>query len=546
MPKIWISETEYIEMDDRRSLSADIACRSRSLDWMGMFGYLPDPDPILKKTGHEMTVYRSLLADAHVWSCVQSRKSGTLSCQWGLAGAGSRNASAADRNMRVRIERVLAALDVDQVISDMLDAFLFGISPIEVIWNIGGSGQWERRGPSPPGLHPTAVWWLPQDLVGRPPEWFVFGADNDLRFLSRDHAVRGEALPARKFLLARHHASYRNPYGERTLSRCYWPVTFKRGGLKFWAMFTEKFGMPWVVGRVPRQTNDTERGRVLAALADMVQDAVAVINDDESIEFPEAKNRAASAEVYERLIVCANREISKAILGQTLTTELDRGGSLAATREHMEVRADLIDQDKRMVKAGFDRLFRWIAELNDPEAEPPVFQWFEEEGVRKDRAERDEILSRQGLKLARAYYLRTYDLLPGDVEEGPSTTLSPWRGGTKASSEGSPLPMNFAAFGEKGRGDGGLALDGTGKQLDYQTIDSGAVKAAASAQQAMNELIGLLLKAFRRTKSPEEIRETLDRLSPGLDTADLQDVLARALFASGLTGYAAASEDHEK
>ena len=73
---------------------------------------------------------------------------------------------------------------------------------------------------------------------------------------------------------------------------------------------------------------------------------MAVISSDESVDIIEAAGKAASGQVFDGLISTANREISKAILGQTLTTELDRGGSYAATKEHMEVRSDLVDADK--------------------------------------------------------------------------------------------------------------------------------------------------------------------------------------------------------
>jgi phage gp29-like protein len=136
--------------------------------------------------------------------------------------------------------------------------------------------------------------------------------------------------------------------------------------------------MPWVVGKVPRSTNDTERGELLTNLASMVQDAVAVVNDDESVEIEEAGGKTASADIYEKLISASNREISKAILGQTLTTEIDKGGSFAATKEHMEVRADLVDQDKRMVCDKFNKLFAWVTELNFDNAIPPLFKFYEE------------------------------------------------------------------------------------------------------------------------------------------------------------------------
>jgi phage gp29-like protein len=265
---------------------------------------------------------------------------------------------------------------------------------------------WERSGGR----------WFRVRAEGKPPEWFVFDQDENLRFLSRDNAVEGERLPGRKFLLARHHASYRNPYGERLLARAFWPVTFKKAGWKFWTIFAEKFGMPWVVGKVPRGANETERGRVLSALGRMVQDAAAVVNDDESIEFPEASGKSGSVDLYRELIEACNREISKAVLGQTLTTDVGRSGSYAAAKVHLEVRRDLVEQDRRLVETAVNRLLAWTTELNFAGAAPPVFRFFEEENVRRERAERDEILVRQGLPLSRSYYRRAYNLNESDLE----------------------------------------------------------------------------------------------------------------------------------
>ena len=324
--KLWLNETKFIELaDERKSLSKEIAARSRSLDWMGIWALLPDPDPVLSKTGQGIAVYRQLLSDAHIWSCCQSRKSGTLSCEWKINEAKSGSVRQ-NKNAHTIIENLMSSLDVYQIITDMLEAPFFGMSPLEVIWKSSKNS------------------WLPERVEGKPPEWFAFDPENKLRFLSMDNMTDGEEIPDYKFLLPRHHASFQNPYGERILSRCFWPVVFKKGGFKFWAIFTEKYGMPWLVGRVPRSTNETERGALLSRLTSMVQDAVAVINDDESVEFKESNSKSASADIYEKLISVSNREISKAILGQTLTTELDKGGSFAATKEHMEVRADLVDQ----------------------------------------------------------------------------------------------------------------------------------------------------------------------------------------------------------
>ena len=128
-----------------------------------------------------------------------------------------------------------------------------------------------------------------------------------------------------------------------------------------------------------------------------MQDAIAVIPDDSSVEIKEA-SKSSSAEIYEKLIDKMNSEISKAILGQTLTTEVGATGSYAAANTHMQVRQDIIDADKKLVESVINQLITWIYELNYPNAEIPVFELYAPEDVDLTLAQRDKILSETGVK----------------------------------------------------------------------------------------------------------------------------------------------------
>lgn len=507
--KLWFNASQVIETNKENAgdnLTAEIAVRSRSVDWMGVFGYLPDPDEVLRKLGQDMTVYKQLLTDAHVWSCFESRKSGTLSCEFEIR-EGSEGGVRVNKRAFQIIDELMKDLDVESIISDILNAPFFGMSPIEVVWKAIGDK------------------WLPAKIEGKPPEWFRFSTKNELRFLSKENQLEGEELPPRRFLLPRSHATYQNPYGERALSRCFWPVAFKKGGFKFWAIFTEKYGMPWVIGRVPRSTNATDRAALLANLASMVQDAVAVINDDERVEIVETKGKEGSAGVYERLISSANREISKAILGQTLSTELDKGGSLAATKGHLEVREDLVDRDKRLVKQTFNRLFQWIKELNFMDAVAPEFAFFEEEDIQKDRAERDGLLTKQGVRLSEDYYRRTYNLEEGDFVLGEPQPSGPGPG------QGPENP----AFAEK-------RADNQFSQEDTIQVSQEGTKAA---QKAIQGLLEPILKDIAGVGTYEEIGEIIYKRYPHLDDSRFQDLLARAMFTCALGGAAGEIHEHE-
>ena len=375
----------------KRKITDEIATRKRALNFYTLANILPDPDIVLKKQGKDITIYKELLCDSHVFACIQSRKSGVLSLEWDINRGLDKDENAEE------IEKLLKKLDIHKLISDILDATSFGFQPLEIMWKRDKSGHV-----------------LPERVVAKPPEWFCFDDDNNLKFRTKENYY-GELLPDKKFLLVQNNPTYNNPYGERTLSRVFWNVTFKKGGMKFWVIFTEKYGMPHLIGKHPRGATKAETDSLADMLEEMVQDAIAVIPDDSSVEIKEA-SKSSSAEIYEKLIDKMNSEISKAILGQTLTTEVGATGSYAAANTHMQVRQDIIDSDKKLVESVINQLITWIYEINFPNSEIPVFELYAPEDVDLTLAQRDKILSDTGVKFTKEYFIKAYGLEEEDFD----------------------------------------------------------------------------------------------------------------------------------
>jgi phage gp29-like protein len=268
----------------------------------------------------------------------------------------------------------LQALDMNRIIGEILNAPLCGYQPLEVLWGkVGG-------------------WILPIDVVGKPRNWFAFDASNNPRFLTKVDMILGEELPPKQFLFARYEPTYDNPYGFPLLSRCFWPVTFKKGGYKFWVTFLEKFGMPFLWGKLPRGLGKKEYDDLYDILERMVTDAVAVTPDDGSISMIESKGSSGSSDIYEKFLTFADSEVSKAIVGQTLTTQVGEKGSYATSQTHMEVRNDIVLGDKRLCESTMNQLIIWIDELNFQSGNPPTFSLYKEEDVDLTLAERDDKL----------------------------------------------------------------------------------------------------------------------------------------------------------
>ena len=469
-----------------KKLSDEIATRKRSINFYSLGSYLPDPDIVLRKQGKDVKIYRELFCDPHVFACIQSRKAGVLSLEWEINRGLDKTKDAE------LVEDLLKKLDIHKLINDILDATLFGFQPIEIIWKKVGN------------------YVLPIELKAKPSEWFCFDEENLLKFRTKEH-YWGEELPPKKFLCPQNNPSYDNPYGKRVLSRVFWPVTFKKGGLKFWVVFTEKYGIPHLIGKHPRGATKEETDNLADLLEEMIQDAIAVIPDDSSVEIKEA-NKSSSAEIFEKLIDKMNSEISKAILGQTLTTEIGATGSYAASNTHMAVRQDIIDADKKLVEKTINQLIQWIYEINFANAEVPVFELYEPEDVDLTLAQRDKILYDTGVKFTKEYFIKTYGLEEEDFDIREDII---------------PINQNFKQFSEQEEHllPGQAQIENLYKFITERELN----------KQSQN-MLAPLIDLFESCENYEEAFELLT--DKNLQSKKFEETIQKALFLCELQGRA--------
>lgn len=491
---IWTSPYDYRPIDrGPGSLFEEIATRERSPDFFSLAMSLPDPDPILRKLGKDITVYKELLSDARVGPCVESRKAAVVSLEWAVSRG---NASAAQTKFVVAC---LARLKVHEIIREILNAPLFGMQPLEVLWRRDGNGT------------------VPERVTGKPVEWFTFSPDNELRLRTRGNLIQGEELPPHKFLLPRYNPTYDNPYGERVLSRCFWPVTFKKGGLKFWLRFIEKFGGAWIIGKHNPQAEKREIDALADSLERAIQDAVLVIPEGSSAEIVEAAGKSGSSGLYKDLKATCDEDIAICILGQNLTTSV-QGGSRAAAEVHERVRHEIKDGDKKIVIEAMAELIDWICELNHGPGEArPVFELFEEEEVDQKLATRDKTLTGTGqIRFTKRYFMQAYDLAEEDFDVVA---------GTPVAGAGDAPPAEFS----QGRG---AAASAAGDPQDAMA----AVLTPETLQGLAGQLLAPVLDLVQSAGSVEAIAERLHGVYPEMDDTTFTDLLTRATFVASVWG----------
>jgi hypothetical protein len=276
----------------------------------------------------------------------------------------------------------------------MMDAVAYGYSPLEVIW-LPDNGRW--------GIG---------DIVGKPPQWFEFDQENRLVFRTSVIGAKSEMLPENRFLIARHRPSYANPYGVKVFSKCYWPTTFKKNGFRWWTVFVEKYGGAFMYGKYPGNVDEKYKTELLSSLERMAADAVAIAPADSNIIIDSIADKGGGSIVHKEYIEAANKEISKAVLGQTLTTDIGKNGSYAAAKAHDLVRQDLAASDRRRISA----CFKWTFYNYGAGVSPPTFEFVKDEDLQKDRAVRDKDLYAAGWRPKKSYITREYEIPEEDFD----------------------------------------------------------------------------------------------------------------------------------
>lgn len=470
----------------KQDLIKVIASRASAIDYWSFMHYLPNPDPVLKKMGKDISAYREILSDSHVGGCVRRRKAAIKGLEWRLTPTGNEKT---DEILTALFDR----LPISQIINQILDATLFGYQALEVMWE------------SKDGL------FLPVAVEGKPQEWFVFDEENRLMLRTKDH-YNGELVPEKKFLLATQQADYMNPYGRADLAMCFWAATFKKGGFKFWLEFMEKYGSPWLVGKHPRQAQTHEIDELLDSMEAMLGTAVAAIPDDSSISMLESASKGASSQVFDDFLRYCKSEIAIALLGQNQTTEAE--ANRASATAGLEVTRDIRDDDASLVEGVFNQLLTWICELNFNVETLPTFELFEQESIDKLQAERDKILTEMGVNFTEQYIQRTYGFEDGDI------VMQVEKNAVKNTAEfAEPIPKSV--------------IETIGEQLEVEGETH-----IENWLQGIRDQLG-------QAESLEDFRTQLDSLIPELSFAEYGELLAWGSTAAQFAGRQSVEDERK-
>lgn len=215
----------------------------------------------------------------------------------------------------------------------------------------------------------------------------------------------------------------------------------KKNMLAFWDSFGEIFGMPMRV--IKTNTRDEkEQNRILDMADTMGNKQTVLLNQDTDIQFVES-TRGDAYQVYNQRVDRANSELSKLIIGQTMTIE--DGSSLSQSQTHLEVFQNLVDKDADMLRDVINnQLLPRLVALGFP-LQGLRFEWDDSETYTPEQQVAYERLMLEHFEVDQKYFEEKYGIKilgkkqspmspMGGEEEQLQHNLPPFKGGQGGSS----------------------------------------------------------------------------------------------------------------
>ena len=262
--------------------------------------------------------------DLHLFSQFQTRKNAVTGLEYEIMPYSTEKSAITD-SMTDLISEVFENLDTEDIFTDLLDAIGKGFAVSEIIW----------------GYENNRV--IVKDIKSRLQKKFFWDHEDKFKVMTVENP-QGEELPINKFIIHRYKARSGHPCKAGILRVAAWMYLFKNYSIKDWVAFAEVYGMPFRLGKYNSGASEEDKRALQEALIMMGSDAAGIVPEGAEIEFKEAA-KISSLNVYESLANFCNKEMSKAILGQTLTTDIGDTGSKAAATVHDGVRHDLVKSD---------------------------------------------------------------------------------------------------------------------------------------------------------------------------------------------------------
>ena len=430
--------------------------------------------------------------------------------------------SAKDEKIAEAVRELIDGDNLRNLLEEQLDALGKGYSVNEICWDRSGKV------------------WTPEAYKWRDPRFFQFDIISRAKIRVRDIKSPAYGLPLVPYKFIVHYPRLKCgiPLRGGIARLVAWSYLFKNYTIKDWVQFVEIFGMPLRLGRYDANlVTDKDLSVLKMAVANIGSDAAAVLPKSMEIEFQEAAKATGGERLFEGLAGYLDKQVSKAILGQTMTA--DDGASQSQAKVHDEVRGDIRDADAMQLAATINRdLVRPFVDLNfGPQKIYPKFKFITAEPEDLEtKSIRDGNLSKNaGVRFAATYFEREYGFQPGDIV---SVGLPAQETDAAAGIDTPPVKPDVKETLNRALNfEGDVPFPGE-KEID----DLAGLVTDGDLQDLVGDALAPIFALMNETSDMDLIMSKLVAVFPEMNTDKLQNVLARMVFISEVWGRLQANE----
>lgn len=259
-------------------------------------------------------LYVEMTKDSMIQTALTIKSLGVLASGWNLTGPDD-----VTTFVREAFSRMQGSIYT--VLQNAMDAFVHGWSVQEISFR-ADSGRW----------------WI-DSIKPKDPRLFALEIDEYETPKGLKLTLPGEderTFPLDQFVIYRHRGGYGRPYGASDLDAAVPHFREKKRLMDAWRQHLEKFASPTLLAKFGKGATNEDQVAMLRSLEALAKNSAIVFPDDFDVTPLGDRNSASQGFMDE--IEFHNREIARAIVGQTLTTsEGGRVGSLAMGRVHLQV-----------------------------------------------------------------------------------------------------------------------------------------------------------------------------------------------------------------
>lgn len=462
--------------------------------------------------------------DPHLFSQLQTRKNAVTGLDYEVIPFDSDDPR--DKEIAEFVEAQLGGIEgFEDIMLDLLDAIGKGFAVSEIMWSYDEGHV------------------VVDDIRSRHQKRFFWDSVDDSFKVRTQEAPEGIELPKNKFIVHKYKARSGHPSRAGVLRVVAWMYLFKNYTLKDWVAFCEVFGMPLRLGKYQPGASEDDKRALMQALVAIGADAAGIFPDGTAIEFVNTE-KTSSTDLYERLARYCDEQVSKAILGQTLTSD-SGGGSYAQSKTHNDVRHDLTVADCKAIAATLRRdLIRPLVLYNFGEDKRIPYLRFdaeESEDLTQTATVIGTLIREAGLKVPTSYIYKKFSIPKPEGDEEVATPP-----GQTAQGAG------FGPFSFKAQPGEPIALkagDGAGHGTQ-ERVDRLAAAATRKSAGAFKKAFGPVLKKIENAESLEELRDMMEdekavaELFGEMDVSEVEELLQKVMLYANLEGRAAEDGRH--